>query len=264
MTLSRFSKNTWRRAALSLFGACTAWIFLAAPAAADFYQGLKAYDQRNYTEAARTWRKSAEQGDVRSQFRLGVLYEKGTGVPKDAVKAYYWYTVAQKRGNADAGLAAQLLKTRMSKVQVAQATRMAAGFRPGRGQIAARVRPNEPSITPPTPQAGSLAETVAGSQLRRTVRGDSGLRYDIWKFSPSGTVKGNYSEEVNSAAISAYTKQDSDTGRWTVQDGALCITWSKWRNGRQTCYRLVKGAGAQDWSATDMASGRTWKAKIFR
>lgn len=264
MTQSRTSKNAWRRTALPLLGACAAWVLIAAPAAADFYQGLKAYDQRNYTAAAQTWRRSAQQGDVRSQFRLGVLYEKGTGVRKDSVKAYYWYSIAQKRGNADAGLAAQLLKARMTKTQVAQATRMAAAFRPGRGQIAARVRPNQPDATPSAPPDGSLAETLAGSQLRRTVRGYSGIRYDVWKFSPSGTVKGNYSEEVNSAAINAYTKQDSDTGRWTIRDGALCITWSKWRNRRQTCYRLAKAAGAKEWRATDMASGRTWKASISR
>jgi hypothetical protein len=42
---------------------------------------------------------------------------------------------------------------------------------------------------------------------------------------------------------------ETDTGRWSVEGSQLCITWSKWNNGRKDCSNLkrsgniVKGKG---------------------
>ena len=43
---------------------------------------------RDYTAAARWFRKAAEQNLMPAQRDLGVLYFTGTGVPKDEVVAY--------------------------------------------------------------------------------------------------------------------------------------------------------------------------------
>lgn len=44
----------------------------------------------------------AAQGDAEAQFRLGMLYEFGRGVPRDFVQAAKWYRKAADQGNAKA------------------------------------------------------------------------------------------------------------------------------------------------------------------
>ena len=46
---------------------------------------------RDYAEAARWFRKAADQGDDFGQFNLGVLYAHGQGVPRDYTEAVRWY-----------------------------------------------------------------------------------------------------------------------------------------------------------------------------
>ncbi len=53
-------------------------------------------------EKQQRYRLAAEQGDADAQFRLGVMYCDGEGVPKDYAEAVKWYRRAAKRGNARA------------------------------------------------------------------------------------------------------------------------------------------------------------------
>jgi TPR repeat protein len=53
-------------------------------------------------KAAKWYRKAANQGEAKSQFTLGMIYEKGKGVKKDVAEAAKWYGKAAKQGNADA------------------------------------------------------------------------------------------------------------------------------------------------------------------
>jgi TPR repeat protein len=46
--------------------------------------------------------KAAEKGDAASQYSLGVMYERGRGVPQDYVKAVEWYQKAADQGYAKA------------------------------------------------------------------------------------------------------------------------------------------------------------------
>ena len=48
---------------------------------ADFQKGLTAYRSGDFATALREWKPLAEQGHARAQFYLGVMYEKGRGVP---------------------------------------------------------------------------------------------------------------------------------------------------------------------------------------
>jgi TPR repeat protein len=63
----------------------------------------RAYDAGRFEEARSTWAPLAEAGDPEAQAGLGLLYDLGQGVPRDAAKAYSWYKRA-----ADAGLARAL------------------------------------------------------------------------------------------------------------------------------------------------------------
>ncbi|MDP9137593.1 MAG: hypothetical protein M3N38_05385 [Pseudomonadota bacterium] len=35
----------------------------------------------------------------------------------------------------------------------------------------------------------------------------------------------------------------SDTGRWAVRSGKLCINWTKWLKGRTNCSAVIEDAG---------------------
>jgi hypothetical protein len=58
------------------------------PAHADFQAGLAAYDQGDYATALKEFLPLAQQGDVKAQFNMGILYEKGQGVPQDFQEAF--------------------------------------------------------------------------------------------------------------------------------------------------------------------------------
>jgi len=67
---------------------------------ADYQAGLDAYYQGDYVTALKEWRPLAEQGDMKSQWSMGVLYDNGDGVPQDYGEAVRWYRLAAEQGDA--------------------------------------------------------------------------------------------------------------------------------------------------------------------
>ncbi len=55
---------------------------------------------KDYAEAARCFRRAAEQGHAGAQNNLGFLYHNGWGVPQDYSQAAYWYRLSAQQGNA--------------------------------------------------------------------------------------------------------------------------------------------------------------------
>ena len=49
--------------------------------------------------AVRWYLRAANQGNDLAQQRLGLLYERGDGVPKDLVQAYMWYKLGNSEGS---------------------------------------------------------------------------------------------------------------------------------------------------------------------
>ena len=68
--------------------------------AQDFDKGIAAYSAGDYATALQEWRPLAEQGDASAQFNLGIMYEKGWGVPQGYGEAVSWYRKAAEQGNA--------------------------------------------------------------------------------------------------------------------------------------------------------------------
>ena len=66
----------------------------AMPAWAGFAAGQAAMLRGDYEAAYREWGPLAQAGDPRAQFHLGVLYERGWGVPQDFREAARWYLSA--------------------------------------------------------------------------------------------------------------------------------------------------------------------------
>jgi TPR repeat protein len=54
---------------------------------------------KDETEAAKWYRKAADQGYVSAQSSLGGMYAEGGGVIKDEVRAYMWFLIAGSNGN---------------------------------------------------------------------------------------------------------------------------------------------------------------------
>ncbi len=41
----------------------------------------------------------AQQGDAQAQYKLGLAYHRGEGVPQDDAKAIYWWNLSARQGN---------------------------------------------------------------------------------------------------------------------------------------------------------------------
>lgn len=81
--------------AVFLVVACT-----TVAAAGSYEEAEFAYDRGNYTHAARLFRPLAEQGIPAAQFHMGLMYEKGQGVPQDYRTALKWFRMAAEQGYA--------------------------------------------------------------------------------------------------------------------------------------------------------------------
>jgi TPR repeat protein len=68
-----------------------------------FNLGLSYYNgqgvEQDYAEAAKYFRKAAEQGHVSAQNNLGVMYANGQGVTKDNYEAVKWFRKAAAQGD---------------------------------------------------------------------------------------------------------------------------------------------------------------------
>lgn len=80
------------------------FLLMTAPAYADFWDGLKAYDAGDYAEARNQWRPLAEGGDATAQTALAGLYAQGLGVPFDPSRAAAWFRRAAEQGDPIAQL----------------------------------------------------------------------------------------------------------------------------------------------------------------
>ena len=77
-------------------------LLLAAPAWADFDDGMAAYERGDYETAFEEWLPLAEQGNAGAQQNFGVIYENGQGVERDYAEAEKWFLLAAEQGHTEA------------------------------------------------------------------------------------------------------------------------------------------------------------------
>ena len=58
--------------------------------------------QQDYEEAVKWYRLGAEQGDINAQYNLGLMYENGQGVQQDYKEAVKWCRLAAEQGDVEA------------------------------------------------------------------------------------------------------------------------------------------------------------------
>ena len=80
---------------------------------------------QDYSEAARWYRLAAEQGYANAQWSLGSLYRFGMGVPKDFVAAHAWFNLAAAQGHGDAAPDRNDLAAQMTAPQITSAQDLA-------------------------------------------------------------------------------------------------------------------------------------------
>ena len=71
-------------------------------AAQGFNDGVDAYENGNFTKALRDFLPLAENGHVKAQALIGIMYSLGQGVTVDEVEAFKWYQKAALNGNTTA------------------------------------------------------------------------------------------------------------------------------------------------------------------
>lgn len=69
---------------------------------AGLAEGLAASREGDYEAAFRELEPEAKRGNAEAQYHLGVMYDTGQGVPKNASKAVHWYLNAAELGHAQA------------------------------------------------------------------------------------------------------------------------------------------------------------------
>jgi len=86
---------------------------------------------QDYAEAAKWYRKAAEQGDANAQSNLGIMYAKGQGLPQNYVLAHMWYNItalrypaSEKEHREQAVRYRDLISSKMTPAQIAEAQRL--------------------------------------------------------------------------------------------------------------------------------------------
>jgi uncharacterized protein len=85
---------------------------------------------QDYAEAARWYRRAADQGFASAQWTLSSMYATGSGVPKDYVQAHMWCNVSAAQGFEPATYCRADLERAMTPEQVAEAQKLARDWKP--------------------------------------------------------------------------------------------------------------------------------------
>ena len=120
-------------------------------------------------EAVRWFRPAAEQGNARAQVKLGAMYAVGRGVPQDQIQAHKWFNLAASRSSVLALTQEErdravemrdLMTSKMTPAQLAEAQRLAREWRPGQSETPALDAPEK--RRPPMRYPAEMVSTGSG------------------------------------------------------------------------------------------------------
>lgn len=76
------------------------------------------------------YRVAADLGDAAAQYDLGIMCQKGQGVPQDFAQAHMWFNLAAAQGSANAAMNRDQIAKLMTPEQIAEAQRLAREWEP--------------------------------------------------------------------------------------------------------------------------------------
>ena len=85
---------------------------------------------QDYKKAIHWLQKAAAQGETAAQYGIGLLYANGQGVPQNYAKAHMWLNLAAGQGYESAALNRDIVASKMTPKQVAEAQRLAIEWKP--------------------------------------------------------------------------------------------------------------------------------------
>jgi TPR repeat protein len=96
---------------------------------------------QDFTEAVKWYLMAAGQGHAAAQFNLGLLYANGRGVEQDFIQAHMWLNLAAAGSEPAAQRERDLIATKMTRSQLAQAVRLAREWQPKTNPASAPAAP---------------------------------------------------------------------------------------------------------------------------
>jgi len=110
----------------ALIGAIAALLLGNANALAGPWEdGMVAYNRGDYLPAIRLFRPLAEAGNPKAQNQIGLMYRKGERIPRSPARAFMWFSLAAKRGDARAKAELRAVSGTMTPAEISQARAMA-------------------------------------------------------------------------------------------------------------------------------------------
>lgn len=105
-------------------------LILAGPAgASDFTTALDAFKRGDVLSALEDFHALADRGNAKAQLKLGLIYAKGQGVPRDLAQAHMWFALAADQGSSPASQNLDLLSLWLTPEQRAEAERLTTEWR---------------------------------------------------------------------------------------------------------------------------------------
>lgn len=98
MNLSQISKDSYSWMNMSYVLLCLFFLFSTSIYAATYEEGKQAYLSQDYELALKILKPLAEEGNSQAQITLGLMYDYGHGVKKDAAESIKWYLMAAEQG----------------------------------------------------------------------------------------------------------------------------------------------------------------------
>lgn len=74
---------------------------VSAPVRADFNDAMEAYQKNDYKVALREFKAEGDK-NIKAVYMIGIMFEKGEGMPADPAEAAQWYRKAADKGDAAA------------------------------------------------------------------------------------------------------------------------------------------------------------------
>jgi TPR repeat protein len=102
------------------------WLLSYAGAQAGPWEdGMVAYNRGDYLPAIRLFRPLAEAGNPKAQTQIGTMYRKGEGTASSLTRAFMWFSVAARRGDAKAKVGLREVSKTMTPAEMSQGQAMA-------------------------------------------------------------------------------------------------------------------------------------------